>query len=402
MAESINWTEKYRPESLDDYRGKSKTVDEVLKWVKNWENRKSQALLLHGPPGIGKTALVAAIANELDMELFETNASDVRTKQALRDNVEQAVKQRSFTGRDKLILIDEVDGMTANDRGGRSEINTIIEESRFPVILTANDAYANGMQTLRRKSKVVEVDKVHTNSIKARLREIAEAEGLTYDEKGIKAIARRADGDLRSAINDLQSLARKHGMIDREAAKELGYRDQEKDIFEALKIIFKTTTAATASDALDGVDEDHDTAFEWIRENVPREYDRTGDVARAMDELSKADVFRGRIGAQNWSLLKYVYEIMTVGVALSKEEKYGGFTRYQYPSRIKKMGRSKGSRKRREDIGVKVGDALHVSVSEASDTIPFLQQLFQKEEWRENIVEELDLTEDEVEFIEAF
>lgn len=402
MAETVNWTEKYRPESLDEYRGKSKTVEEVKGWVQNWDNQKSKSLLLHGPPGVGKTALVHAIANELDMEIFETNASDVRTKQALKDKVEQAVKQRSFTGRTKLILIDEVDGMSSSDRGGKSEINRIVKESRFPVILTANDAYANGMQTLRRRSKVVEVNKVHTNSVNARLREIAEREGLDYEKKGIKAIARRADGDLRSAVNDLQSLARKHGQIDTEAAKELGYRDRETDIFEALKIIFKTETAETASDALDDVDEDYDTIFEWIRENVPREYERPGDVARAMDELSTADVFRGRIGAQNWSLLKYVYAIMSVGVALSKEEKYGGFTRYQYPSRIKKMGQSKASRKRREDIGTKVGEKLHVSISDATDMLPVLQLLFEDDDLRDNIVTELELTEDEIEFIEDF
>ncbi len=402
MAETVTWTEKYRPESLDEYRGKSKTVEEVKGWVKNWDNQKSKSLLLHGPPGVGKTALVHAIANELDMEIFETNASDVRTKQALKDKVEQAVKQRSFTGKTKLILIDEVDGMSSTDRGGTSEINRIVKESRFPVILTANDAYANGMQTLRRRSKVVEVNKVHTNSVNARLREIAEREGLEYEKKGIKAIARRADGDLRSAVNDLQSLARKHETIDTEAAKDLGYRDRETDIFEALKIIFKTETAETASDALDDVDEDYDTIFEWIRENVPREYERSGDVARAMGELSTADVFRGRIGAQNWSLLKYVYAIMSVGVALGKEEKYGGFTRYQYPSRIKKMGQSKAARKRRDDIGTKVGEKLHVSISDATDMLSVLQMLFENDEWRENIVEELELTEDEIEFIEEF
>lgn len=396
------WTEKYRPRSLDEFRGKKKTVEEVLDWVKNWENRKSQALLLHGPPGIGKTALVTLIADELDMELFETNASDVRTKDALKNTVEKAIKQRSFTGRQKLILIDEVDGMSSSDRGGRSEINRIVDESRFPVIMTANDAYANGMSTLRRKSKVVEVNKVHTNSVAARLKDVAREEDVEFDKSAIKAVARRAGGDMRSAINDLQSLAEKHGEITSDIVKDLGYRDTEKDIFEALKIIFKTTTAQTASDALDDVDEDYDTVFEWIRENIPREYERSGDRARAMDELSKADIFRGRIVKnQNWSLLKYVYELMSVGVALSKEEKYKGFTRYQYPSRIKKMGRSKASRKKRDDIGKKIGEELHVSVSDAYEIMPFLQELFAREEWKENIVDTLDLTEDEVEFIEA-
>lgn len=404
MSEPSMWTEKYRPQSLDEYRGRSKTIDEVRDWVQNWDNEKSQALLLYGPPGIGKTALVQALASDLGREVFETNASEVRTKQALKDRLEQAVQQRSFTGKDKLILIDEVDGMSGrSDRGGKSEIGKIIKKSRFPVILTANDAYANGMQSLRRKAKVVEINSVHTNSVNARLKEIADAEGVEYDKKAIKSIARRAGGDLRSAINDLQSLAEKHGKITRETVKELGYRDSETDIFEALKIIFKTTTAETASNALDDVDEDHDTAFEWIRENVPKEYEDDDDVAQAMDALSRADVFRGRIRrGQNWGLLKYVYGIMTVGVALAKDEKYSGFTRYSYPSRIKKMGRSKSMRNKRDAIGSKIGEALHISISEASATIPVLQELFRRDDWKHNIVEHLELDDDEVEFIESF
>jgi replication factor C large subunit len=403
MSETATWAEKYRPTSLEEYRGRSKTIDEVMDWVKNWENRKSDALLLHGPPGSGKTSLVEVIANDLGMELFETNASDVRTKQALKDTLEQAVKQRSFTGRQKLILIDEIDGMSSRDRGGRSEINAVIKESRFPVILTANDAYANGMQAIRRKSKVVELGNVHTNSIAAHLRDIAEQEGISYEERTMKDIARRAGGDMRSAINDLQSLAERYDRIERENVKDLGYRDTEKDIFEALKVVFKTMDVSNAKNAFDNLSEDHDTLFEWIRENVPKEYERTSDCAAAMDVLSKADVFRGRMRfRQNWSLLKYVYDLMGPGVALSKRAKYKGFTRYGYPSRIKKMGRSKASRAKLEDVGRKIGDELHVSVRDASYMIPFLQHLFENPAWRENIVDGMGLTGDELEFIEEF
>ncbi|MCJ7429419.1 MAG: replication factor C large subunit [Candidatus Nanohaloarchaeota archaeon QJJ-5] len=403
MAGSETWTEKYRPTSLDEYRGSTKKVDEIQKWIKNWHNRSSQALLLHGPAGSGKTSLVEAIANEQGLDLFETNASDVRTKDSLQDKLEQAVKQRSFTGKKKLILIDEIDGMTSKDRGGTAYIETIIDESRFPVVVTANDPYANGMASIRRKAKVLEMGGVHTNSIAALLRDIAQEEEIEYEDAAIKSIARRSDGDIRSAINDLQSLSQRYETIDTDAIKDLGYRDTEKDIFEALKILFKTTTAETASDATDDLDEDYDEIFEWIRENVPREYQKDHEIAAAMDALSEADLYRGRIRkGQNWTLLKYVYELMSVGVALSKDEKYSGFTRYQYPSRIKKMGQSKAKRKKRDDIGAKISEQLHVSIEEARTIIPFLQVLFEREQWRKNIIDHLDLTEDEIEYIETF
>ncbi|MFB6265627.1 MAG: replication factor C large subunit [Candidatus Nanohaloarchaea archaeon] len=392
------WSEKYRPDNLSGFKGSTSEVEEVKQWVEDWEEGDS-ALLLHGPPGSGKTALVHALANELGMELFETNASEARRKGDVEERLEQAVKQRSFTGKDKLILVDEVDGMGRSDRGGRKVINRLVDETRFPIILTANDPYASGMETLRNKCKTVELGNVHTNSIAARLREICEREGIEYEDSAIKSIAQRADGDMRSAINDLESLAT--DTLTEEDVENLGYRETERDIFEALKIVFKSTSASTASDATEGVDEDYGEVFQWIRENVPREYQRDGDLARAYDSLSRADVFRGRMeGRQDWSLLKYVYGLMTVGVALSKEEKYRGWTSYSYPSTIRKMGQSRAARNRREAIGEKVGEELHMSVSRATDTIPFLGILFQEEEWKQGLVDRLDLEEKEVEYIE--
>lgn len=397
------WTEKYRPETLKDFKGSSKTVQEVKEWVEDWSSdQKKKCLLLHGPPGSGKTSLVHALANDLDRELFESNASDARTKQAVTDGLEQAAKQMSFTGKQKLILVDEVDGMGRSDSGGKRVINQVLKETRFPIILTANDPYESGMRSIRGKCKVVNLGGVHSNSVAARLRDICEMEDIEYEDGAMKAIARRADGDLRSAINDLESLAR-HGEVTKDDIRKLGYRETERDIFEALKIVFKTTTARTASNATDGLGENYDEVFEWVRENAPKEYKQDADVARAFDNLSKADLFRGRMMSnQDWNLLKYVYSFMTVGVALSKQEKYDGWTKYSYPSRIRKMGQSKASRAKLESIGEKAGDKLHISISEATDMVPFLQLLFQNAEWKKNIVDELELEEKEVEFIESF
>lgn len=394
------WVEKYRPESLSEYRGASSEKKEVKEWAENWE-QGDKAVLLHGQAGTGKTSLVEALASDLDYELVETNASDVRTKSKLKEELKEATRQASFYGGKKLILIDEVDGMSGNsDRGGVAEISTIVDETRFPIVMTANDAYDSSIRTLRNKSKTIKLDSVHTNSIAAHLRDILENEGIEYEDGAPKRIARQAGGQMRSAINDLQAASMGQEKLTVDDLKTIGGRDSQQDIFQALKIVFKTTTASTSEDATNNLDEDPDTFLQWIRENVPREYEKPGDVAEAYNWVSKADLFNGRIRRrQNWKLLKYLYKFSTVGVSLSKEEKYSGYTKYQYPSKISKMGSSRASRQKMDSVTSKMGEKLHISGSEAVKTLPFISNLLEEDE---TLAEFFEFDEDEVEFVKKF
>ncbi len=367
--------------------------------IEQWEQGDGP-VLLHGQAGTGKTSLVEALANDLGYELVETNASDVRTKKKLKSELKEATRQASFFGSQKLILIDEVDGMGVSDRGGTQELNRIVDESRFPVVMTANDAYDSKIRSLREKSKMIEIGSVHTNSITAHLKQVLEEEGISYEENAVKRIARQAGGQMRSAINDLESVARGREELTTDDLGSLGYRDSEKDVFEALKIVFKTTTARTASQATDDLDEDADTFMQWLRENVPREYQKERDVAEAYNRISQADVFNGRIrSTQNWKLLKYVYLLSTVGVALGKEEKYEGWTRYQYPSKIQRMGASRASRNKLQELGKKLGERLHVSSKDSKQMMPFLSRVIAH---NPEVAEQLDLSDEQVEFIQEF
>ncbi len=393
------WVQKYRPESLSEYRGASSEKKELKEWAENWE-QGDKPVLLHGQAGTGKTSLVEALANDLGYELVETNASDVRTKGKLKEELKEATRQASFYGGKKLILVDEVDGMGRSDRGGTSELATIVDESRFPVVMTANDAYDSNIRTLRNKAKMIKLDSVHTNSIAAHLREILEEEGIDYEDGAPKRIARSAGGQMRSAINDLQAAAMGQDKLSIEDLEAISGRDTQQDIFQALKIVFKTTTAETAEDATDGLDEDPDTFLQWIRENVPREYKKKEDVAEAYNWVSKADLFNGRIRRrQNWKLLKYLYKFSTVGVALSKDEKYSGYTKYQYPSKISKMGSSMASRKKMDAVTSKMAEKLHISSRDAARTLPFISNLIEEDD---EVSEFFEFDEDEVEFVRKF
>ena len=394
------WVRKYRPDSLSDYRGASKQKKKLRKWAEDWAQGDGP-VLLHGQAGTGKTSLVEALANDLDLELVETNASDVRTKTKLREELLESVRQRSFLGKEKLILVDEVDGMSGNaDRGGTSLVKEIVEESRFPVVMTANDPYESKIKTLRQMSEMTELGSVHTNSIAAHLREILEEENIQYEDGAPKRLARQADGQMRSAINDLEAVARGRNRVSVDDIEDASRRDDRKEVFDSLKIVFKTETPDNARQATENLDEDPETWMQWVRENLPREYERPQDVASGMDAISGADLFNGRVRrTMNWSLIRYVYLFTTVGVALAKEERYSGWTNYQYPSKIREMGRSKASRKKRSEIGEKIGQKTHISISRSTSELFFLSKVLNE---KPEVGDQLGLTDEEAEFVKDF
>jgi replication factor C large subunit len=393
------WVQKYRPETLEEYRGASNEKDELKNWAETWDEG-DKPVLLHGQAGTGKTSLVEALANDLGLELVETNASDVRTKSALKEELKEATRQASFFGGNKLILVDEVDGMGRSDRGGVAEMKEIISESRFPVVMTANDAYDNKIRPLRNISKQIKLDSVHTNSINAHLKWILEQEGIDYDKGAVKRVARRAGGQMRSAINDLESVALGREKLEKKHVEDLDQRESKQEIFDALKIIFKTTDAENARRASDNLDEDAETFMQWVRENIPREYERPEDNEKAYYWISMADLFNGRIRKRmSWSLMKYIYEFSTVGVALSKEDKYSGWTKYQYPSKIKKMGQTHSSRKQMSEVTSKIGGKLHLSPRDVKNDLPFYSRLIQS---NEALKDQLELDQDEAEFVQQF
>ena len=196
----------------------------------------------------------------------------------------------------------------------------------------------------------------------------------------IESMAENSVGDVRSSIVDLQKLAP-------------SMRDRKKDIFHRVRIVFKATNYREAKEALAG-DLDYNLLKLWIDENIPNEYDDIGDVARAYYWLSRADLFEGRIRKSIWVLLKYSMDLMTAGVALSKEQKYRKFTKYTFPRYLKEMSITVQRRAMLKSIGRKVGPLVHTNYRAASDYYFILSKL------SPDVLEDFyKLTEDEVKFL---
>src|SRR6056297_499404 len=114
-----SWVEKYRPQKLTELIGQEEAVGEVENYLETFPNVRRKALLLNGPPGIGKTTLVHVFAKENEYEIFELNASDLRNKKSMIEKLKPVLEQSSLFNKNKLILVDEIDGLSGTkDRGG--------------------------------------------------------------------------------------------------------------------------------------------------------------------------------------------------------------------------------------------------------------------------------------------
>ena len=173
-------------------------------------------------------------------------------------------------------------------------------------------------------------------------------------------------------------------------------------MINALMRILKTTDANIALGALDDVDEETDDVFLWIDENLPKEYTLQEDLARAYDNMSMADVFRGRIRRrQHWRFLVYINSLLTAGVALSKKEKYHGFSKYTRTTRILNMWQFNQKNARRKSIAGKLANKTHTSAKRVvKDTLPYLRHIFKhNKEEAEKISRYLELDEEEIAYL---
>ena len=296
----VAWTVKYKPRSLAEIVGNQEAIKTLERWLKSWEDRipQQRAAFLHGPAGVGKTLTIEALVNDLGMELVEKNASDYRTEEKIQRFAGSASQYSGFFGRRRVILLDEMDGVHGTvDRGAIPTVTRIVKDSRCPIVLIANDFWNKKFVSFRDKKKylIIEFKKPRTNELLSHLRRIVAREGIVADEEALKFIATRNQGDIRSAVNDLQALAQGKMKLTYDDVSWLAYRDRKDVIFTVLRQVLYGKTCNAAKQAVNMADVDLDMLFEWVYENTPYHFNVPGELADAMEALAKADLYRGRI-----------------------------------------------------------------------------------------------------------
>ncbi|KAK4127936.1 DNA replication factor C-like protein [Parathielavia appendiculata] len=207
--------EKYRPVFLDDVVGNTETI-ERLKIIARDGNMPH--LIISGMPGIGKTTSVLCLARQLlgdsyKEAVLELNASDERGIEVVRQRI-KGFAQKKVTlpqGRHKIVILDEADSMTSGAQQAlRRTMEIYSNTTRFAFACNQSNKIIEPLQS---RCAILRYAKLTDAQVVKRLLQIIEAEKVEYSDDGLAALVFSAEGDMRQAINNLQSTYAGFGFV---------------------------------------------------------------------------------------------------------------------------------------------------------------------------------------------
>lgn len=346
------WTVKYAPKNLQQICGNKSSVNKLHNWLENWQDSSRQgfkspgktgtgiyrAAMLYGPPGIGKTTVAHLVAKELGYDILEQNASDVRSKSLLNENVKNSLDSMSIVGmlketsdktkNDKVgkrfvIIMDEVDGMSGGDRGGVGQLAQYCRKTSTPMILICNERSLPKMRPFDRICLDIQFRRPDANSIKSRLMTIAIREKFKLDASIIDKLVQATRGDIRQIINLLSTISTTTKSIGHENIKNISDAWEKNVALKPFDIASKllsggiyTELGASRFDLNAKIGlyfDDFDFAPLMIQENylntapqnLEPDVSHLMAVAEAADSISLGDLIEKKIRSseQLWSLL---------------------------------------------------------------------------------------------------
>jgi len=406
------WSEKHRPRTVQEMVGNEDARLIAIKWVAGWVSG-SRPLLLVGPPGTGKTTLVHTLASQLDYDVIEMNASDVRNKDALQARITPVFQNTSnLIGKKIMLFLDEVDGISGReDTGGLDTIINLIKEPTVPVIMAANKKSLKIMK-LAKACKIVEFSPVPPRLLLLLLEYVLKSEGVKLGSDDKTSIIDNSRGDIRSMLNSAQSRAAGYSTVSNKDIIDVDIADAINGYFiadslnEAMQFITRADLAyPDPRYRMMSPEERRKDILAALFSSIVSSQMEKHDLALLLDVLSRADMIVGRANAlRQWHLLKYVNGLIATGLYAKSREK--GIKYHQYPMPWPVMGpifaRSQSTKKILDELAL----ALHISrssaglfvlpyfirvmVDEKIDPVKFALDNFQDESVGESIAKEIE------------
>ena len=343
MGDVSDWTERHRPVSEVQLEGNEVQRRKIRKWLDDWKSGtpSKKALLLVGPPGVGKTSVARAIAADMGWSVIELNASDARNAAAIRKAATQGSTHRSLfhdpnnkTQR-TLILLDEVDHISgglrevsqerlerammgdeiggkaitfSGDSGGKAELLRLLDATKQPVILACNDemglwgkgsTWRSTRDRFSRHLQKIIFDRASDEALRRIAKRVLRAEKIEFEEAAVEELVKSNPGDLRALVRDLQVICvDKDVKLTRDDVNSLiaaGQRDISLEVFPGLDSLYRSNTAGDASSISRSIDKSPDDLMNWVHWNNASLFTDTRGIIRGARSLSQANrMFYGR------------------------------------------------------------------------------------------------------------
>lgn len=301
---TVSWTEKYRPRERRDLIGNPTAISQLEEFICSGSRG---AALVSGPPGVGKTSAARLLCRIHNIDAIEFDASAMRNKKNLSEGAGRLAGCAALSGRRKILIMDEVDGM-ASDRGGIPELISIIKKSKVPIICICNDRNHLKMRTLANNCQDIRFRSLDPRTVRTRVEEILKNENA-YNVKGKMAVnldilIKKCGNDMRYILNTLQNST----SAPVENAPE---KVTEKGIFELTGHVFSNKPI---SDKVESYFQDYQMLPLFVHENYIKtiESEKSSlknkniySLANSTEYISFGDVIDSKIheSSQNWSLM---------------------------------------------------------------------------------------------------
>jgi replication factor C small subunit len=304
------WTERHAPDLVDlpqaEVRDRlERAVDEPMN------------LVVHGPPGAGKTAAVRALAraahDDPDNDLFELNVADFfdrtkteiredprfapflagRSRMAKRDMINYVLKEVAgyapVSGTYKTVVLDNAEAIREDFQ---QALRRVMERHhRTTQFVVATRQPSKLIPPIRSRCFPVPVRAPTTEETVAALRRVCEAEGVGYDEDGLEFVAGYAGGDLRAAVLGAQAAAVEGDAVTMNAAHAaldaVGRDDELRGVLTDARAGDVDAARSTVEDLLDDGGFDGQELLRALLRVAPREYEGA--------ELARLHVLAGRV-----------------------------------------------------------------------------------------------------------